>query len=386
VLEIQCFHGIGAFEVYRLKVSALKLSDPSVCSVLRRFGFFPNYDTVSKGGEGGLDDFRFRTYSVDMKVLELLNWSTNFLGDYQIENPRLNAELLLARSLNLSREGLYMNLQDQLKEEEKEALERLIQRRISGEPLQYILEYQEFWSMGLKVDTRVLIPRPETELLVEQSLLILSETRFKRTPFVLEIGTGSGAIAMAIAKERKDAFLVATDLSRDALLLAKENARSVGVQHQIEFVNGDLFEPFRVLKKKGPFDLILSNPPYINRHEIRTLAKEVKDYEPIMALDGGEDGLEFYRRIVSQAHLYLRREGWLLVEVGQGQSLRVSKLMEEGGHFLNPECVPDLSGIERVLKAQRKEKIRSTCLRVAPPPEALRRAGASAKAGKSENL
>jgi release factor glutamine methyltransferase len=386
VLEIQCFHGIGAFEVYRLKVSALKLSDPSVCSVLRRFGFFPNYDTISKGGEGGLDDFRFRTYSVDMKVLELLNWSTNFLGDYQIENPRLNAELLLARSLNLSREGLYMNLQDQLKEEEKEALERLIQRRISGEPLQYILEYQEFWSMGLKVDTRVLIPRPETELLVEQSLLILSETRFKRTPFVLEIGTGSGAIAMAIAKERKDAFLVATDLSRDALLLAKENARSVGVQHQIEFVNGDLFEPFSVLKKKGPFDLILSNPPYINRHEIRTLAKEVKDYEPIMALDGGEDGLEFYRRIVSQAHLYLGREGWLLVEVGQGQSLRVSKLMEEGGHFLNPECVPDLSGIERVLKAQRKEKIRSTCLRVAPPPEALRRAGASAKAGKSENL
>jgi len=317
-----------------------------------------------------------------MKVLELLNWSTNCLKDYHIENPRLHAELLLAHSLSLSREGLYMNLQGQLKEGEKEALERLIQRRISGEPLQYILEHQEFWSMGLKVDNRVLIPRPETELLVEQSLLLLSESRFKRTPFVLEIGTGSGAIAMAMAKERKDAFLVATDLSRDALLLAKENARSAGVQHQIEFVNGDLFEPFRVLKKKGPFDLILSNPPYVNRHEIHSLAKEVKDYEPLMALDGGEDGLEFYRRIISQAPLYLRRGGWILLEVGQGQSLRVSKLMEEGGHFLNPECVPDLSGIERVVKAQRKEKIRSTCLRVAPPPEALRRAGASAKAGE----
>ncbi|OGP94588.1 MAG: protein-(glutamine-N5) methyltransferase, release factor-specific [Deltaproteobacteria bacterium RBG_16_47_11] len=310
-----------------------------------------------------------------MKVLELLNWSTNCLKDYHIENPRLHAELLLAHSLNLSRERLYMNLQDQLKEEEKEALERLIQRRISGEPLQYILEHQEFWSMGLKVDNRVLIPRPETELLVEQSLLLLCESRFERTPFVLEIGTGSGAIAMAMAKERKDAFLVATDLSRDALLLAKENARSAGVQHQIEFVNGDLFEPFRVLKKKGPFDLILSNPPYVNRHEIHSLAKEVKDYEPLMALDGGEDGLEFYRRIISQAPLYLRRGGWILLEVGQGQSLRVSKLMEEGGHFLNPECVPDLSGIERVVKAQRKEKIRSACLRVAPPPEALRKAG-----------
>jgi release factor glutamine methyltransferase len=298
-----------------------------------------------------------------MKVLELLNWSTDCLKDYQIENPRLNAELLLARSLNLSREGLYMNLQDQLKEGEKEALERLIQRRISGEPLQYILEHQEFWSMGLKVDTRVFIPRPETELLVEQGLLILSESRFKRTPFVLEIGTGSGAIAMAIAKERKDAFLVATDRSRDALLLAKENARSAGVQHQIKFVNGDLFEPIGVLKK-GPFDLILSNPPYIHRHEIQTLAKEVKDYEPIMALDGGEDGLEFYRRIISQAPLYLRRRGWLLLEVGQGQSPTVSKMMEEVGFFSKPKCIADLSGIERVVKAQRKEKIRNTKIRI----------------------
>jgi release factor glutamine methyltransferase len=278
------------------------------------------------------------------------------LEDYQIENPRLNAELLLARSLNLSREGLYMNLHDQLQEREKEALERLIQRRISGEPLQYILEHQEFWSIDFKVDTRVLIPRPETELLVEQSLLILSETRFKRTPSVLEIGTGSGAIAIALAKERKDTFWVATDLSRDALLLAKENAKSAGVQHQIEFVNGDLFEPFRVLTKKRPFDLILSNPPYINRREIHTLAKEVKDYEPILALDGGEGGLEFYRRIISQVHFYLDQGGWLLLEVGQGQSLMVSKLIAEGGHFLKPEVVPDLSGTERVVKAQRKEK------------------------------
>src|SRR4030043_2166188 len=289
-----------------------------------------------------------------MRVLEFLNQTTHYLKDHQIESPRLNAELLLARSLNLDREEFYTHLHDPMKESEKEILEKMIQRRISGEPLQYILEHQEFWSIDLKVDPRVLIPRPETELLVEQSLLLLSGSRFKRTPFVLEIGTGSGAIAMAMAKERKDAFLVATDLSRDALLLAKENARSAGVQHQIEFVNGDLFEPFCVLKKKGAFDLILSNPPYIHRHEIHALAKEVKDYEPIMALDGGEDGLEFYRRIISQVPLYLRQGGWLLLEVGQGQSIRVSELMEEGGHFFNPECVPDLSGIERVVKAQKK--------------------------------
>ncbi len=295
-----------------------------------------------------------RTYGLDMTVLELLNWSTHCLEKNQIENSRLNAELLLARSLDLSREGLYMNLRGPLQKGDKEAFERLIQRRISGEPLQYILEHQEFWSIDLKVDPRVLIPRPETELLVEQSLRILSESPFKRKPFILEIGTGSGAIAIAMAKERKDVFLVATDLSREAILLAKENARSAGVQSQIEFVSGDLFEPFCVSKKQGLFDLILSNPPYLHRHEIQTLAKEVKDYEPMIALDGGEDGLEFYRRIISRVPFYLRPGGWLLLEVGQGQNPRVTELMEETGYFFHPESVPDLAGIERVVKAQKK--------------------------------
>jgi len=295
-----------------------------------------------------------RTYGLDMTVLELLNWSTHCLEKNQIENSRLNAELLLARSLDLSREGLYMNLRGPLQKGDKEAFERLIQRRISGEPLQYILEHQEFWSIDLKVDPRVLIPRPETELLVEQSLRILSESPFKRKPFILEIGTGSGAIAIAMAKERKNVFLVATDLSREAILLAKENARSAGVQSQIEFVSGDLFEPFCVSKKQGLFDLILSNPPYLHRHEIQTLAKEVKDYEPMIALDGGEDGLEFYRRIISRVPFYLRPGGWLLLEVGQGQNPRVTELMEETGYFFHPESVPDLAGIERVVKAQKK--------------------------------
>jgi release factor glutamine methyltransferase len=266
----------------------------------------------------------------------------------------MNSELLLARSLNFSREGLYRNLHRPLKGRGKEALERLIQRRISGEPLQYILEHQEFWSIDFKVDPRVLIPRPETELLVEQSLLILSENSFKRIPSVLEIGTGSGAIAIALAKEVKIIFLVATDISREALGLAKENARSAGVQNQIEFVNGDLFSPLRPLKARAFFDLILSNPPYIIRRKIDTLAKEVRDYEPFIALNGGEDGLEFYRRIIPEAPFYLREGGWLLLEVGQGQGPLVSKWIEEEGDFLKPECIPDLSGIGRVVKAQRK--------------------------------
>ncbi len=288
-----------------------------------------------------------------MTGLDLLQWATTTLKDHQIENPRLNAELLLAHSLNLGREGLYVRLHGELKEE-KGAFERLIQRRISGEPLQYIVGQQEFWSINFKVDPRVLIPRPETELLVEQSLRILSEKTFEQNPSVLEIGTGSGAIAIALAKEVRHIFLVATDISRDALLLAKENAKSAGVQDRIQFVAGDLLGAFQISKKTGSFDLILSNPPYIVRSDIGSLAKEVKDHEPVIALDGGKDGLEFYRRFVSQVPSSLREGGWLLLEVGQGQSERVAERIQESGAFLEPQVLPDLAGIERVVKAQRK--------------------------------
>ncbi len=289
-----------------------------------------------------------------MTGLELLQWSTNRLKEHQIENPRLNGELLLACTLNVSREELYVRLHRELNEGEKEALETLVQRRISGEPLQYILGHQEFWSINFKVDSRVLIPRPETELLVEQSLLVLSGKTFEQNPSVLEIGTGSGAVVIALAKEVKQLFLVATDISRDALILAKENAKSAGVQDQIEFVIGDLFGPFRPPREKKPFDLILSNPPYIVRRKICTLAKEVKDYEPTIALDGGRDGLAFYRRIIPEAHSYLQAGGWLLLEVALDQGAEVSELIEGGGHFFKPECVPDLSGIGRVVKAQKR--------------------------------
>lgn len=287
-------------------------------------------------------------------AVELLNWSTNLLRDHGIENPRLQAELLLAHSLNLSREGLYGRLHSQIEQREMERFEELIRRRISGVPLQYILGHQEFWSIDLKVDPRVLIPRPETEVLVEQALEVLSEAISWTTAFVLEIGTGSGAVAISLAKEVKDIFLVATDISEEALRVARENARSSGVLHQIGFVNGNLFEPFNLFRNRKPFDLILSNPPYIATSEIGELAREVKDHEPTIALNGGEDGLAFYRAIIAQAPLYLKRGGWLLLEVGQGQAEKVSGLMEKEGDFLAAQSVRDLLGIERVVKAQRR--------------------------------
>jgi release factor glutamine methyltransferase len=287
-----------------------------------------------------------------MTILEALNWATDYLRDHGIDHPRLNAELLLACSIHLSREELYIRLHEQVMEEEIKTLEGLIQRRGSGEPLQYILGHQEFWSIDLTVDPRVLIPRPETEHLVEESLSILAKISSKKIPSVLELGTGSGAIAISLSKEVKNIFLVATDLSGDALMVAKENAKQAGVSDKIGFVKGDLLNPFH---PGETFDLILSNPPYISDSEISDLSREVRDHEPLIALNGGKDGLEFYRKLISQAPSYLEKEGWFLLEVGSNQASSVSEMVEAGGGFQRLERVKDLSGIERVVKAQKVE-------------------------------
>ena len=237
-----------------------------------------------------------------------------------------------------------------------ERLEMMIDRRISGEPLQYIVGHQEFWSIDLTVTPRVLIPRPETELLVEQALAILSERSFKPGPWVLDVGTGSGAIAIALAKEIEDIFVVATDISKEALNVAKENARRVRVGEKIQFVQGDLLCPFRPLNKKGPFDLMISNPPYIDRADIGTLEKEVKDHEPIIALDGGREGLDFYRQMALEAPSLIRQGGWFLLEIGHGQGQRVLELVGACGAFSNSKILFDLAGRERVVKAEKSRE------------------------------
>jgi release factor glutamine methyltransferase len=288
-----------------------------------------------------------------MTVTEFLNWGTRRLDENRVENPRMNAELLLAHSLGLSREGLYIRLKDELTEEAGLRFKELVRRRLSGEPLQYILGKQQFWSIDLRVDPRVLIPRPDTEILVAQAVSILSAMSCSAPPFVLEIGTGSGAVAISVRKEVKRIRMVATDLSRDALLVARENAKGAGLLGEIQFLCGDLFSPFR-RSESGLFDMILSNPPYISLTEIEKLSTEVRDHEPRVALNGGADGLDFYRAMAIQAPCYLRTGGWLLVEMGQGQGVGIKNLLEERGGFSEPEFVRDLSGMERVLKAQRK--------------------------------
>lgn len=225
--------------------------------------------------------------------------------------------------------------------------QNLITRRINGEPVSYIIGRKEFWSLPFKVNPAVMIPRPETETLVEVALKIFSPCS---SPSILEIGTGSGAISITLATELPQASISAIDISPEALSAAKENAFSHGMR-SIRFIEGNLFEPLE--GERTPFDLIISNPPYIPTNEIPHLPPGIRDYEPAIAFDGGADGLTFYRAIVQKAPDYLKPGGYLLLEAGTGQGHDVAKIMVETKKFSLPEIIKDLSGIERVVKTYR---------------------------------
>jgi release factor glutamine methyltransferase len=240
--------------------------------------------------------------------------------------------------------GLYLNYDRPLKEEERTAYREVIQRRTAAEPIAYIVGSKEFWSMRFQVSPECLIPRPETEHLVEEAVRI---GKGLEAPLrALEIGHGCGSVAVALAKELEEAEIVATDISPGACSLARENAEAHGVKGRIRFVLGDLFPV-----GEKPFGLICSNPPYIPTAEVLTLAPEVRDYEPLTALDGGKDGLRFFRRIAEGASAFLVAGGWLLLEMGQGQAAQVAAILQEQG-FMHIDLIPDYAGIKRVIRAQ----------------------------------
>jgi release factor glutamine methyltransferase len=224
------------------------------------------------------------------------------------------------------------------------AYREMIQRRTAGEPIAYIVGYKEFWSLRLQVSPECLIPRPETEHLVEEAVRL--GKGLEPPVRALEIGHGCGAVAIALAKELEGAQIVATDISVNACSLAQVNAEAHGVEGRIRFVMGDLFPP-----GEGPFNLICSNPPYIPTREVLALAPEVRDYEPLTALDGGEDGLRFFRLIAQGASHFIVSGGWLLLEMGQGQAAQVAAILQEQG-FANIDFIPDHAGIRRVVRAQ----------------------------------
>ena len=286
-------------------------------------------------------------------ILRLLNWTTQYFYKNRIESPRLNAEVLLAHSLKTDRLNLYLNYDKPLNKEELKQYKKLIQRRGKREPLQYIIGCQEFRSLKFKVTKGVFIPRPETEILVEEALkAFLYNKSSEKTINVLDLGTGSGAIAISLAKELQRGKIIATDISDTAIHIARENAKAHGVEKNITFLNGAFFVP--VKEKIGFFHLIISNPPYINAEDFADLQPEVRDFEPKIALNGREEGLKFYRQILPQAGKHLLKEGWLMLEVGKGQAEKVAKLIESTGQFALISIAKDLSGIERVVKARKK--------------------------------
>ena len=272
---------------------------------------------------------------------KVLEWTQGFFQKKNIETARLDAELLIGHALKLERIGLYLEHHKPLKPDELGTIRSLVKRRAAYEPIHYILGYREFWSVRLNVDPRVLIPRPDTERLVELALSTLT----KNHTTILDLCTGSGAIALALAKEREDLRITATDLSADALAVAQNNASALSLSN-IRFSQSDLFETI-----EDRFDLIVSNPPYIVREDLADLMPDVRDFEPMMALDGGEDGLLFYRKIMTSAPNHLKPEGHLLLEIGCDQADAVRALIESCPQLTWSGCFKDMAGNDRVIHA-----------------------------------
>jgi len=264
----------------------------------------------------------------------------NGIGDW-----RLDAEWLMSHVMGKERMEILLRPNMEMKKEEQERFFQLLQRRIQGEPLQYILGTQEFMGLSFLVDQRVLIPRQDTETLVEEAIRVMKRD-WGGAGRILEVGTGSGAIAISLAKLLPQTFVTAVDLSSEALSVAAANARIHGVDSRIAFLKCDFLRDS--LSDDGKrYHLLVSNPPYIPSSQIEGLQREVKDYEPRMALDGGEDGLLFYRAIKEKAPALLHKGGMVLMEVGYNQAEKVREILADTFHDI--ETIKDLAGIERVV-------------------------------------
>lgn len=283
-----------------------------------------------------------------MTVLEAIQKSTEFLAKKGVDSPRLQTELLLAHVLKLPRMKLYLNFERALAPAEVDALREFIKRRSQREPLQHITGSTSFCGYEIAVSRHVLVPRPETELLAELGWGFLS-TLHSQPSTCLDFCTGSGCLAIALAAKCPEAKMVATDISTDALTLAKENAARNNVAERIEFLPGD---GFAALPTAARFDLIVSNPPYIPSAEIATLQPEVRDFDPRLALDGGADGLEFYRLIAAQATAFLKPDGKVMVEFGDGQAEAITKIFEME-KWIVEAVQADYSHRARILVARR---------------------------------
>ncbi|HEY0708204.1 MAG TPA: peptide chain release factor N(5)-glutamine methyltransferase [Polyangia bacterium] len=275
-------------------------------------------------------------------ILEVIKWTTSRFAERGLPTPRLDAELLAAHAFGMARIGLYAHFDRPLQPPELAALRELVKRRQAGEPVAYLTGHKEFWSLDLLVDPRVLIPRPDTETAVQTALELVRAMPEASPPRVADIGTGSGAIALALKKELPNAAVFAVDVSADALTVARSNAEKHGLA--VEFLEGRLAAP---LAAHAPFDLVVANLPYVPAGDIAGLAPEVRR-EPKLALDGGPDGLDLVRTLVTQVPAVLRPGGAIVLEIGIGQAAATAALCRAAG-FVDVTITRDLDGIERVV-------------------------------------
>lgn len=279
-------------------------------------------------------------------IFDVVKWTTAFFKQHDIEGSRIDAEVLLANVLKSSRIDLYLHYDKPLTDEELRHYKRLIRRRIKREPVAYILGQKEFWSLCFNVSKDVLIPRPETECVVETVLKIVRDLNRLKPLRILELGTGSGAIMIALASELPTNTFVATDLSLNAINVAKQNEKALLPDKRINWMVGDWFEP--VKHNHVNFDLIVGNPPYIRQDVIAKLEPEIFLFEPMFALDGGVDGLGSYRKIIPEAAKRLSPGGYLILEIGFDQKESVENIVRDGGYFRSISFKKDYSGHDRV--------------------------------------
>ncbi|MGV7220778.1 MAG: peptide chain release factor N(5)-glutamine methyltransferase [Nitrospinales bacterium] len=282
-----------------------------------------------------------------------IDWGENQLTKAGIENPRSEAELLLAEVLCINRQELWQKNKGDLENNELILWKDYIHRRSAHEPFAHIVGHKEFWSIDFKVNSQVLIPRPETEHLIDCLLEIASNYPANENIKILDLGTGSGNIAVVAAREIPHSKVTAIDLKPEALALAEENVMSLGVSEQVQLIQSNLFDDIDVINFEM-FDYILSNPPYIKSKEIENLMIEVRDHEPKTALDGGDSGLEFYERIISESEPWLKPGGHLIFEIGVDQADEITLILEKQGIFESPLVRKDYSERDRIISVQRK--------------------------------
>ncbi len=285
----------------------------------------------------------------DWTIQKLLNWIIEYFTNKGIESPRLSAELLLSHVLGLKRIELYTQFDKIVAKQQLDELHELVERAGRCEPVAYLTGKTEFYSLQLEVSPDCMIPRPETELLVERSIEFLRKRA--GTQFICDLCTGCGPIGIAIAKNFRDARIIATDISDVALRIAAANVEKHQLKDRIELLQGDLFDPIMPHLDVDRFDLIVCNPPYVSSAEFEKLDKNVRDYEPRLALFAGEDGLDIYRRIFEKIDQFLKPDAALMLEIGYAHGQAVKEMLEQAGIFTEIKIEKDFHNNDRIVTA-----------------------------------